>query len=137
MLEITTDRTRIDVDWVHAVLSEQAFWAIGRPRDVVEKSIAGSLCFSAFDGHRQVGFARVVTDEATFAWVCDVFVEEAWRGTGVGRQLMAAIVEDPRLASLKRTILVTDAPGFYRPFGFEVIERPERWMLRPGAGPTD
>ena len=95
--------------------------------------MANSLCFSAFDGGRQVGFARVVTDQATFAWVCDVFVDESARGQGIGTQLMAAITGDPRLGTLKRMVLTTSSPEFYVPFGFEPLAQPERWVLRKGA----
>ncbi|HJP88280.1 MAG TPA: GNAT family N-acetyltransferase [Candidatus Limnocylindrales bacterium] len=130
MIRISTDAGDVDLDWVHAALSERAYWALGRTRELVERSIAGSLCFSAFDGERQIGFARVVTDEATFAWVCDVFVDESVRGQGIGTQLMAAITADPRLADLRRMVLTTGSPGFYVPFGFEPLAQPERWMLR-------
>lgn len=137
MIRYTTDPAAIDLDWLHAALAERSYWAAGRPREIVERSVANSLCFSAIADGRQVGFARVVTDEATFAWVCDVFVDEAWRGQGIGRGLMAAIVEEPRLAGLKRTVLVTSSPEFYVPFGFAPLDRPERWMLRQGPGPKD
>jgi N-acetylglutamate synthase-like GNAT family acetyltransferase len=135
-IRISTDPTDIDVDWLHTALSQRAYWAIGRSREAVERSIAHSLCFSAFDGGRQVGFARVVTDEATFAWVCDVFVEDGRRGQGIGTLLMEAIIADPRLAGLKRMVLATSSPGFYAPFGFVVLERPERWMMRAGPVPA-
>jgi N-acetylglutamate synthase-like GNAT family acetyltransferase len=134
---ISTDCSAVDVAWLHAALSERAYWALGRSREIVERSLANSLCFSAFDGAQQVGFARVVTDQATFAWVCDLFVDEQWRGQGIGKQLMAAIAEDARLTGLKRTVLVTSSPEFYEPWGFVPIDRPERWMLRQGPGPTD
>lgn len=137
MIHYTTDPGAVDLDWLHAALAERSYWAAGRPREIVERSVANSLCFSAIADGRQVGFARVVTDEATFAWVCDVFVDEAWRGQGIGRGLMAAIVEEPRLAGLKRTVLVTSSPEFYVPFGFAPLDRPERWMLRQGPGPKD
>lgn len=136
-VRITTNPAEIDLDWLHAALSERAFWALGRSRETVQASIEHSLCFSGFDGPRQVGFARVVTDRATFAWVCDVFVQEEWRGQGIGRQLMTAIVADPRLQDLKRMVLTTDSPAFYARFGFGPIPRPERWMLRAGSLPTD
>jgi N-acetylglutamate synthase-like GNAT family acetyltransferase len=136
-VRISTDPSDVDLDWLHAALSERAYWALGRSRELVERSVAKSLCFSALEGDRQVGFARVVTDEATFAWVCDVFVDEGSRGQGIGRLLMAAITRDPRLAGLKRTVLVTSSPEFYAPFGYEPLDRPERWMLRKGPGPTD
>jgi N-acetylglutamate synthase-like GNAT family acetyltransferase len=134
MVRISTDASEIDLDWLHAALADRAYWALGRSREVVERAIANSLCFSAFDGGRQVGFARVVTDLATFAWICDVFVDEGSRGQGLGKRLMAAITTDPRLANLKRTVLTTGSPEFYLPFGFEPLESPERWMLRKGAG---
>ncbi len=137
MIRISTDPSDVDLDWLHAALSERAYWALGRSRELVERSVAHSLCFSAFDGARQVGFARVVTDEATFAWVCDVFVDEERRGQGIGKRLMAAITDDARLAGLKRTVLVTSSPEFYAPFGYASLDRPERWMLRQGPGPTD
>lgn len=135
-IRISSNRAEIDVDWLHAALSERSYWALGRSRDTVERSIANSLCFSAFDGERQVGFARVVTDQATFAWVCDVFVEDDRRGQGIGRRLMEAVVADPRLQGLKRLVLATSSPEFYRRFGFEPLDRPERWMQhggRPGG----
>ncbi|HEX9044208.1 MAG TPA: GNAT family N-acetyltransferase [Candidatus Limnocylindrales bacterium] len=137
MTRISTDPSEIDLDWLHSALSERSYWALGRSRELVERSVANSLCYSALDGRRQVGFARVVTDQATFAWVCDVFVDEDCRGRGIGRMLMAAITGDERLAGLKRTILVTSSPDFYAPFGFAPIDRPERWMLRGGPGPAD
>lgn len=137
MIHISTERSDVDLDWLHAALSERSYWALGRSRELVERSIANSLCFSAFDGHRQIGFARVVTDQATFAWVCDVFVDEDRRGQGVGRMLMAAVTADQRLVGLKRTVLVTSSPEYYAPFGFTPIDRPERWMLRQGPGPRD
>jgi predicted N-acetyltransferase YhbS len=133
-IHLSTDPADINVDWLVSALSERAYWAMGRPRDVIERSIAHSLCYSAFDGDQQVGFARVVTDQATFAWVCDVFVEDDRRGQGIGRLLMQAVVADPRLQGLKRIVLATGVPDFYRPFGFEAIEQPERWMVRLGGG---
>jgi N-acetylglutamate synthase-like GNAT family acetyltransferase len=136
-IRISTDSADIDLDWLHAALSERAYWALGRSRDIVERSVANSLCFSAFDGERQVGFARVITDRATFAWICDVFVDDGRRGQGIGKGLMEAILGDPRLAGLKRTVLATSSPAFYAPFGFAPLDKPERYMLRPGPVPTD
>jgi GNAT superfamily N-acetyltransferase len=131
-LRIGTDPAELDLDWLAAALSERAYWALGRSRSVVERSIAGSLCFGAYLDGRQVGFARVVTDEATFAWICDVFVDEGARGRGVGKRLIAAIVTDPRLAGLKRMLLATrDAHGLYAGFGFEPLGEPGMWMVRP------
>ncbi len=82
---ISTDKTKLDVDAIHAYLSERSYWAEGRPREVMEKAIANSLCFGVYDGERQAGFARVVTDYATFAWMCDVFILEDYRGARVGQ----------------------------------------------------
>ena len=82
MIEISTDRSRLDIAYIHRYLSEECYWSLGRSRAVVEKSIANSLCFGVYDGDRQIGFARVVTDYATFAWLCDVFVDAAYRGQG-------------------------------------------------------
>ena len=94
-------------------------------------------CFGAYLDRRQVGFARVITDQATFAWICDVFVDEGVRGRGVGKRLVAAIMEDPRLQGLKRMMLATDdAHGLYAAFGFEPLEQPEKWMVRSGPTPA-
>ncbi len=130
-VRITTDPAELDLDWLFPALSERAYWALGRSRSVFERSVAHSLCFGAFLDGRQVGFARVVTDEATFAWICDVFVDESVRGRGAGKRLIAAIVDDRRLQGLKRMLLATaDAQGLYADFGFEPLDRPETWMVR-------
>jgi GNAT superfamily N-acetyltransferase len=144
-LRISTDPADIDLEWLSTALSERAYWSLGRGRSIIERSIAGSLVYGAYLGTgpdaSQVGFARVVTDEATFAWICDVFVDESARGLGVGKALMAAIVGDPRLAGLKRLLLATgDAHGLYARFGFEPLEHPEMWMARagePAVSPDD
>jgi GNAT superfamily N-acetyltransferase len=136
VLRISTDPADIDIDWLHSALSERSYWAHGRGRSVVERSIAGSLVFAALVGGHQVGFARVVTDQATFAWICDVFVDESVRGRGVGKRLMAAVLADPRLQGLKRILLATDdAHGLYAGFGFEALGQPEKWMSRMGSEP--
>jgi GNAT superfamily N-acetyltransferase len=134
-VRISTDEAQLDLEWIVAALSERAYWALGRPRDVIEASIRGSLCFGAFVGRRQVGFARVVTDLATFGWICDVFVDEAERGHGVGGALMEAITTHPQLRDLRRLVLATrDAHPFYRRYGFELVDNPERWMIRRRPG---
>jgi GNAT superfamily N-acetyltransferase len=130
-VRISTDPTELDLDWLTAALGERAFWAIGRPREVIEASIRGSLCFGAFVAGRQVGFARVVTDEATFGWVCDVFVGESERGSGVGQELMSAIVSDPRLAGCRLALASRDARSLYERFGFVPLRHLERWLERP------
>lgn len=130
-LRISTDPADLDIDWIHAALSERAYWALDRPRDVIVASIEGSVCFGAYRGSRQVGFARVVTDQATFGWVCDVFVDESERGRGVGGALLEAITTHPRLHGLNRLVLATrDAHALYARYGFAPLENPERFMLR-------
>lgn len=128
-IEITNDRARLDVDLIHRYLADESYWAAQIPRELVERSIEHSLCFGAFDGDAQVGFARVVTDHATFAYVADVFVIPSHRGRGVSKAIMAAIREHPRLAGLRRWHLVTrDAHGLYEQFGFKALESPARHM---------
>ena len=132
-VEITTDRSRVDVDVVHRFLSESSYWALGRSRDTVERSIEHSLCFSVLCDHRQVGFARVVSDRAVFAYLMDVFILPEWRGRGLSKRLMAAIVAHPDLQDLTLFLLRTsDAHGLYRQFGFEPVDRPEDLMARRG-----
>ncbi len=136
-VRISTDRADLDLDWLHAALSERAYWALGRTREQVEAAVAGSMCFGAFIGDRQVGFARVVTDRVTFGWICDVFVDEEQRGQGIGSLLMQAIVDEPEIRGLRRLALATrDAHELYRRFGFDRIVAPERWMERRQREPA-
>ena len=129
MIEISTDTERLDIDLIHRFLSEESYWASGIPQDLVERSIENSLCFGAYDGRRQVGFARVVTDYATFGYVADVFVVPSHRGRGIGKELMEAIKSHPDLQRLRRWLLRTrDAHGLYAAFGFRELETPERYM---------
>lgn len=129
MIEIRTDR--VDVEVVHRYLCEESYWAKGIARETVERSIEHSLPFSAFEEEAQVGFARVITDYATFGYIADVFVLASHRGRGVSKQLMHAIVTHPRLQTLRRWHLVTrDAQGLYAQFGFEPLDVPERHMMR-------
>ncbi len=125
---ITTDQARLDVDAIHAFLS-RSFWAEGIPKETVAKAIANSLCFGLFDGSAQVGFARVVTDRATFAYLCDVYVLETHRGLGLGKWLIETVMAHPDLQGLRRFQLVTrDAHGLYSRHGFETPGNPERHM---------
>lgn len=125
---ISTEKARLQSDAIVAFLS-RAYWAQGRTRDVIERSIAHSLCFGLYASDRQVGFARVVTDGATFAYLCDVFVDEQHRGQGLGKWLMAAVMGHPDLQGLRRWTLATrDAHGLYRQFGWTELRNPERWM---------
>jgi GNAT superfamily N-acetyltransferase len=136
---ISTDPSRLDRDLVHAFLSEQSYWARGRPRDVLERAIANSLCFGAYDEAAQVGFARVVTDRATFAWLADVFVVEEHRGRGVGRRLVDSALRHADLESVSRWVLATaDAHSLYGRFGFTPLAGDERFMARerPGGSAT-
>lgn len=131
-LMISTDKSRLDVDYVHAYLSGESYWAKGRSRAVTEKAIANSLCFGVYAGDRQVGFARVVTDCATFGWLADVFIDEAYRGRGLSKRLIEAVVNHEDLLNIKRLLLATrDAHELYRRYGgFETLSSPERWMSR-------
>ena len=127
---ISTDPRRLDLDVIHGFLT-RSYWAEGRSRERVALSIAHSLPFGLYHPSGQVGFARVVTDGVTFGWVCDVFVDEAERGRGVGDLLMGTIATDPRLVGLRRLALATrDAHGLYERHGFGPLVNPERWMER-------
>ncbi len=130
-LEISTDPGRLDVDQIHRWLSEDAYWALGRSREVVERSIAHSLNFGVYDDGQLVGYARLVTDEATFAWLCDVYVAPDQRGRGVGTALMDAVEERLRGLGVRRAMLATaDAHALYARYGFEPVSDTERWMTR-------
>ena len=134
-IAITTEPSRLDLDVIHGYLA-RSYWAAGIPRDVVERAVAHSLCFGAFEGDRQVGFARVVTDRATYAYLCDVFVLESHQGRGVGKRLMAAVMAHPDLQGLRRFSLFTrDAHGLYRQFGFTETRFAARFMEVLNAAP--
>jgi GNAT superfamily N-acetyltransferase len=126
---LTTDAGRVDVDRVHRWLSEESYWAAGRAHDRVARSIAGSRPYSVLAGGEQVAFARTVTDGATFAWICDVFVEAAHRGRGIGRWLIDSIVEDLSAEGIDRFLLATkDAHEVYRRSGFAPLDGPGRFL---------
>jgi len=129
MYTISTDKSRLDIAMIHRYLSQQSYWAKDIPRDLVAISIENSLCFGAYDGDGQIGFARVVTDYATFAYLGDVFVLEPYRGQGVSKQLMQTVREHPHLQRLRRWHLLTrDAHKLYEQIGFHAIEKPE-WHM--------
>lgn len=129
--EISTDRRRLDIAMIYRFLSEQSTWAVGISRDIVERSIDNSLCFGGFVDGRQVAFARVVTDYATFANMVDVFVLPEYRGCGYSKRLVQAIVDHPSLQGLRRfTLATTDAHGLYQRFGFTQLSKPETIMER-------
>jgi GNAT superfamily N-acetyltransferase len=126
---ISTDRDSLDVGAIHEFLSKEAYWCLGIPRPVLEKAIDNSLCFGLYDGAAQIGLTRVVTDRATFAWLCDVYVLPAFRGRGLGRWMIESVLEHPDLQGLRRTTLATrDAHALYRACGFGPLPMPERWM---------
>jgi GNAT superfamily N-acetyltransferase len=127
-IEIDTDKSRLDISLIHGFLTS-SYWAQGIPVDVVRRSIEGSLCFGVYDAGRQVGFARVISDCATFAYLADVFVVESHRGRGLSKRLMAAIMAHPQLQQLRRWLLATrDAQSLYAQSGFQPLAKPERFM---------
>lgn len=131
--EISDDPTRINIDVIHGYLT-QSYWSPGVPRAIVERAILGSLCFGVYAGAEQVGFARVVTDKATFAYLADVFILESHRGQGLSKKLMASICAHPELQGLRRFLLVTkDAHRLYAQFGFGALTKAPGYMeiLRP------
>ena len=126
---ISTDRTRLNLDVIYQFLTS-CYWAKGIPREIVARSIEHALCFGIYDGDgAQVGFARVISDFATIAYLGDVFVLESYRGRGLGKWMMECIVQHPSLQGLRRWILLTrDAHQLYSPFGFMPLKAPERYM---------
>ena len=126
--QISNEQARMDVDAIHAFLT-RTYWARGIPRTTVERAIAHSLCFGVFREDAQVGFARVITDRATFAYLADVYLLEEHRGQGLARRLLQAVLAHPELQGLRRWLLVTrDAHPLYRQHGFEPVAHPDRMM---------
>ena len=125
---ISTDRTRIDVPVVHAFLS-RTYWSPGVPEEIVRRGIAGAICFGIYHGREQVGFARVITDQATYAYLSDVYVLESHRGRGLAKWMMELVMAHPSLQGLRRFSLSTrDAHSLYAQFGFELVANPDRQM---------
>lgn len=130
----STDRARLDIDLIHAFLSEESYWVRGIHRELVERSIAGSICFGVYADGRQLGFARVVTDGAGFAYLADVFVVRSARGRGLGKRLVEFVMAHPDLQRIRRFLLATqDAHGLYAQYGFAPLAAPERFMERYDA----
>lgn len=126
---ISTDRAKLDLDYIHEYLCNHSYWASGIPLVTVKKSIECSFCFGLYDQKRQIGFARVITDCATYGWLADVFIDEHCRGLGLSKWLMEVILFHPELQGFRRWMLGTrDAQGLYGKFGFEPLEHPERVM---------
>ena len=129
---ISTERERLDLEAIHRFISVDSYWGKGRPLEVVRRAVENSLPFGVYRGQELVGFARVVTDYATFAWLADVFVLEAHRGRGLSKWLMEVILSHPELQGFRRWVLATkDAHELYSRFGFIALHKPERWMERP------
>jgi len=129
---ISTNNAQLDLGIIHNFISNQSYWGRGRGADTVQRSLDHSLNFGVFENKQQIGFARVVTDFATFAWVADVFILEEHRGKGLAKWLMESILSHPELQGFRRWVLATrDAHELYRRFGFKELKRPERWMERP------
>jgi GNAT superfamily N-acetyltransferase len=129
--EISTDPARLDVGRIHHWLSTDAYWALGRSLEKVQRAIAGSVNFGAYDtaSGAQTGYARVVTDHATFAWLCDVYVDRAARGTGLGTTLVETVRDYLAPCGLRRVMLATaDAHGLYEKVGFKRLGTPDKWM---------
>jgi len=129
---ISTDDARLDIQTIHDFIANHSYWGQGRAVEVVQRALDHSLNFGVYLGKHQVGFARVVTDYATFAWVADVFVLTEHRGQGLSKWLMEIILAHPQLQGFRRWVLATkDAHSLYERFGFIPLHRPERWMERP------
>jgi GNAT superfamily N-acetyltransferase len=129
--EISTDPARLDAELIYRWLSQDAYWALGRPREKQDRAVANSLNFGVYSSISgvQVAYARVITDHATFAWLCDVYVDHAARGRGLGTALSAAILDYLAPYSLRRMLLATaDAQAVYARVGFEPLAKPEKWM---------
>ena len=127
---ISTEKSRLDLEVIHQFL-DTSYWAAGRSVATIRRSIENSIPFGIYNGNEQVGFARVITDYATFAWIADVFVLEKHRGRGLSKWLMEVIIAHPELQGFRRWVLATkDAHELYRRFGFHELKLPERWMER-------
>jgi N-acetylglutamate synthase-like GNAT family acetyltransferase len=127
-LTLSTDPKRLDIEAICVFLA-QSYWANTRSRTTIERSLKNSLVFAVYDGDRQVAMARLVSDYATFAWLCDVFVDPDYRNRGIGKWLMEEILAHPDMQGLRRwTLVSSSAQGLYSQFGFSPLQNPERWM---------
>ena len=126
---ISTDKDLLDLEMIYNYLSKESYWSKGIAVERVHTSIANSLCFGVYADGKQVGFARVITDKASFAYLCDVFVLDSYRGAGLSKWLLQTILAHSELQGLKRWVLATaDAHGLYKQFGFGPLTKPENWM---------
>lgn len=129
---ISTEKARLDIEMIHRFLSYDSYWAQGRTLEQTRTAIENSICFGVYLEERQVGFAHVVTDRATFAYIGDVFILDEFRGRGLSKTLMRTMLQHPELQGLRRWVLATkDAHGLYEQFGFSELRFPERWMELP------
>lgn len=129
---ICTDKAKLQLSMIHEFLSQESYWAKGRTLEQTQRAIDNSWCFGVYIEDKQIGFARVVSDCATFAYVGDVFIIEEFRGQGLSKWLMETIISHPELQGLRRWVLATrDAHALYEKFGFHELTFPERWMERP------
>jgi len=130
---ISTDKSLLQVDRIHQFLSQEAYWCLEIPLSTVKQAILGSLCFGLYDESKnekpQIGYARIVSDRATFAWLCDVYIEKSYRGQGLSKWLMECLMNHPDLKGLRRICLATkDAHKLYEKYGFEVTKTPKNWL---------
>ena len=134
---LSDDAAWLQVDRIHGWLAS-SYWSPGIARSLVERAMAGSHCLGAYRGGHQIGFARAITDHATFAWIADVWVDADARGQGLGRRMVSWFIDHPHFAGIRRIALVTlDAHGVYEGIGFHAPIRPERYMERLGPGVAD
>ena len=125
---ISTEKEKMDIDLIHSFLT-RSYWAEGISKEIVRRSIEGALCFGVFENEKQIGFARMITDRATFAYLADVFIIEEYRGLGLSKWLMEVIMSHPDLQGLRRIMLATrDAHELYKKFGFTQLNNVDRWM---------
>jgi GNAT superfamily N-acetyltransferase len=128
---VSTDPMRIDLDAIHAFLSRESYWAAGIAKDALERAIGHSLCFGMYDGADQIGFARVISDYATYAYINDVYILAPYRGQGLATWMLSCVLDHPQLQGLRRMSLHTkDAQSFYQRFGFAAPRYPERYLER-------
>jgi GNAT superfamily N-acetyltransferase len=133
---VSDDKALLDMDMIHRFLSEESTWALGIPLEVVKKSVDHSICFGAYEDGKQIGFARVVTDRATFAYLADVFTVASHRGRGISRRLVEAVLMHPDLQNLRRfNLATTSAGGLYAKYGWMPLSKPEIHMERYRPAP--
>lgn len=126
---ISTEKEKLDIDSIHEFLSKKAYWSLNIPKEVVVRAIEHSLCFGVYHNQTQLGFARIISDFSTIAYLGDVYILEAYRGKGLSKWLVETIMAHPKLQGLRRWILLTgDAHGLYRQFGWTDIADPSKWM---------